>query len=163
MKHKGWYGRPGVRILEGRWQEFFKDGRTYLPKKWSTTAGTESNPPDDNGGGDDDDDNNDDDGESASPPEMDIGKFDIVYFDTFSEGYRGHFAFIKHVPRLLRGPGSRFSYFNGHAAKSATEYEVMFLWFFFPFLFRLFYFFLCGRYLYSSTYNLFFFSHLFPE
>ena len=55
---------------------------------------------------------------------VDIGKFDIVYFDTFEEGYRGHFDFIKNVPGLLRGPGSRFSYFNGHAAKRDTEYQV---------------------------------------
>jgi hypothetical protein len=45
---------------------------------------------------------------SAGLP-VDIGKFDI---DTFDKGYHGHFSFIRHVPRLLGGPGSRFSYFN---------------------------------------------------
>ena len=91
MRHKGWYDRPGVRVLEGRWQDFF------LPKLDSNA-------------------------DSAGP--VDIGKFDVVYFDTFQEGYRGHFDFIRHVPRLLRGPGSRFSYFNGHASKHKTAYKV---------------------------------------
>jgi protein arginine N-methyltransferase 2 len=91
MRHTGWYDRPGVRILEGRWQDFFS-------------------PPESDA--------------NISTKPIDIGKFDVVYFDTFHEGYRGHFAFIKHVPRLLRGLGSRFSYFNGHAEKHETQYRV---------------------------------------
>jgi len=83
MWHKGWYDRPGVRILEGRWQDIF-----------------------------------------SSDEMVDIGKFDIVYFDTFQEGYSGHVAFIKNVPGLLRGPGSRFSYFNGHGTGGETMYQV---------------------------------------
>lgn len=55
---------------------------------------------------------------------IDIGKFDIVYFDTFNEGYRGHFAFIKQVPRLLRRQTSRFSYFNGYGERNETQYKV---------------------------------------
>ena len=90
MRREGWYDRPGVRVLEGRWQDFFAP---QTP-------------------------------ESGNAKPFDIGKFDIVYFDTFQEGYYGHFSFIKHVPRLLRDQNSRFSYFNGHAAKRETAYEV---------------------------------------
>ncbi|KIM35895.1 hypothetical protein M413DRAFT_14278 [Hebeloma cylindrosporum] len=95
MRHKGWYDRPGVRVLEERWQKYF----------------SESWPPPDL------------DAEDAKRP-FNIGKFDIVYFDTFQEGYSGHFSFIKHVPRLLRDQNSRFSYFNGHWAKQETAYEI---------------------------------------
>lgn len=114
MKQKGWYDRPGVCILEGRWQDFFP---SEPPE-----AGTNRSP--------------DDSlttlrqnllrcGQKPSENIMaDIGRFDIVYFDTFEEGYRGHFNFIKNVPGLLRGPGSRFSFFNGHAAKQEVEYQV---------------------------------------
>ena len=107
MRQKGWYDRPGVRILEGRWQDFFpsestqNDGLTTLRQNLLRFGQT-----------------------SNEDYLVDIGKFDVVYFDTFEEGYRGHFAFIKNVPRLLRGPGSRFSYFNGHAVRSDTEYKV---------------------------------------
>jgi protein arginine N-methyltransferase 2 len=107
MRHTGWYDRPGVRVLEGRWQDFLDP-----PKSDSDSATL-----------------NHDSQASPSPSgkksktDVDIGKFDIVYFDTFQEGYRGHFAFIKHVPRLLRGPSSRFSYFNGHAQKHETQYK----------------------------------------
>ncbi|KAH8113188.1 S-adenosyl-L-methionine-dependent methyltransferase [Phellopilus nigrolimitatus] len=87
MRRTGWYAKPGVKVLAGRWQTFLGPA----------CAEHERN--------------------------FDIGKFDIVYFDTFMEGYRGHHAFIRHVPRLLRGPGSRFSFFHGHGAKKrATTY-----------------------------------------
>jgi len=120
MWHKGWYDRPGVRVLEGRWQDFFLPPGESLPSDADQRLS-----PNQIGGS-----------QALLPPPgskefpdsaqlaVDIGKFDIVYFDTFMEGYRGHFAFIKHVPRLLRGPGSRFSYFNGHAALSNLEYRV---------------------------------------
>jgi protein arginine N-methyltransferase 2 len=95
MRHKGWHKRPGVRILEGRWQDILTKAQ-YVPTK---------------------------DDEGTLDP-IDIGKFDIVYFDTFMEGYHGHVDFIKHIPRLLRGPGSRFSFFNGHAGKIEFVYTV---------------------------------------
>ena len=107
MRHTGWYDRPGVRILEGRWQDFLPpkfdntSGRSLAP---SSSAERQSN--------------------TDSAGLLDIDKFDVVYFDTFEEGYRGHFAFIRHVPRLLRGPSSRFSFFHGHAAKNETAYSV---------------------------------------
>jgi hypothetical protein len=40
MKHKGWYKKPGVRVLEGRWQDFLEplpedehERRTYLKNR----------------------------------------------------------------------------------------------------------------------------------
>jgi len=39
---------------------------------------------------------------------------DIIYFDTFEEGYRGRLEFFKHVPGLLAGPDSRFFFFQGY-------------------------------------------------
>jgi protein arginine N-methyltransferase 2 len=95
MQQKGWHKRPGVRILAGRWQVILTKAQ-YTPRT--------------------------DDGGTLDP--IEIGKFDIVYFDTFQEGYPGHFDFIQHVPRLLRGPGSRFSFFNGHAQGSELMYKV---------------------------------------
>jgi protein arginine N-methyltransferase 2 len=100
MRHKGWHKRPGVRILAGRWQDILCKTQYTPNSAEGTTDGQESLEP------------------------FDIGKFDIVYFDTFMEGYRGHMEFIKLVPRLLRGPGSRFSFFNGHGQKSAELYQV---------------------------------------
>jgi protein arginine N-methyltransferase 2 len=97
MREKGWYDRPGVRILEGRWQDFFPSD-----SESSEALLCEQQP---------------------NEKYMDIGKFDVVYFDTFEEGYSGHVAFIKNVPGLLRGPGSRFSYFNGHA-RGDIQYQV---------------------------------------
>ena len=123
MRHTGWYDRPGVRVLEGRWQDF-------LPPKFDNTSGRSLAPP----------------SSAERQPNtdgaglLDIGKFDVVYFDTFEEGYRGHFAFIRHVPRLLRGPSSRFSFFHGHAAKNETAYNVRYNTFIDPpvfFFFRL--------------------------
>ncbi|OCH84057.1 hypothetical protein OBBRIDRAFT_715979, partial [Obba rivulosa] len=64
MRENGWYDKPNVRILEGRWQDF-------------------------------------------------IGRFDVVYHDTFQEGYPGHLEIIRCIPRLLSGPKSRFSFFHG--------------------------------------------------
>jgi type IV protein arginine methyltransferase len=103
MRRKGWYDRSGVRILEGRWQDFFPP-----PAQALSPSARESST------------------DSARP--VDIGKFDVVYFDTFEEGYRGHFAFIKHVPRILRGSSSRFSYFNAHAEKRESSYNVRCIW-----------------------------------
>ena len=110
MRHTGWYDRPGVRILEGRWQDFFP--LTTFDPNTNTNTGPDALPPPDGNSNP----------SSAGP--VDIGKFDVVYFDTYQEGYCGHFSFIRNVPRLLRGPGSRFSYFNGHAAKAETPYKV---------------------------------------
>jgi protein arginine N-methyltransferase 2 len=128
MKHNGWYKKPGVRILEGRWQDFLQlppedeherrtceknraifKLRAYDQKKRTPDSEELTSP------------------ECDSEGPIDLGKFDIVYFDTFEEGYPGHFTFIKHVPRLLRGPTSRFSYFNGHSVMQMTPYKVCYI------------------------------------
>ena len=48
MKAQGWYDRPGVTILEGKWQDFVE-----------------------------------------SEEILNVGGFDVIYTDTFSEDYQG--------------------------------------------------------------------------
>lgn len=99
MQQRGWYAKPGVKVMEGRWQDFI---------------GTDDL--------------------------LGIGGFDIVYTDTFAEDYNGGlFArfsasaegllsftmqalheFFGHLPDLLAGPESRFSFFNGLGATSVS-------------------------------------------
>lgn len=66
-----------------------------------------------------------------------LGKFDVVYTDTFAEQYDGGFGvsvqsvtlststelhkFFKRLPDLLDGPDARFSFFNGLAATSTSQ------------------------------------------
>ncbi|KAJ7287479.1 arginine methyl transferase [Mycena rebaudengoi] len=83
MKELGWYEKPGVKILEGKWQDFMNSERL---------------------GG--------------------LGAFDIVYTDSFSEDYAQLRRFFSHLPQLLAGPGSRFSFFNGLGATNPTFYDV---------------------------------------
>lgn len=52
MRSTGWYNKPGVEILEGRWQDF------VTPEKVGELIGED-------------------------------GGFDIIYTDTFAEGYKG--------------------------------------------------------------------------
>lgn len=94
MKEHGWYDKEGVKVLEGKWQDFI-------------------------------------DGEEL----MSVGGFDVIYTDTFSEDYAGEWKsdysvhsslkiiselhkFFEHVPDLLAGPESRFSFFHGLGATS---------------------------------------------
>ncbi|RDB25345.1 Protein arginine N-methyltransferase 2 [Hypsizygus marmoreus] len=83
MKDHGWYERPGVKILEGKWQDFI-----------------------------------------SSDEILAIGGFDVVYTDTFSEDYGDLHTFFEHLPDLLAGPESRFSFFNGLGATNALFYDV---------------------------------------
>ncbi|KAG8213881.1 hypothetical protein J3R82DRAFT_10625 [Butyriboletus roseoflavus] len=69
-----------------------------------------------------------------------LGKFDVVYTDTFAEHYNGELGvprqsvtlntfadlhrFFKRLPDLLDGPDARFSFFNGLAATNALFYDV---------------------------------------
>jgi protein arginine N-methyltransferase 2 len=138
MKHNGWFEKPGVRVLEGRWQHFLEplpedphERRTYVHNREVFKMMTHAQKKRTSGFG------------SGVPVEglisqglispecdgdkVDLGKFDVVYFDTFNDGYLGHFTFIKHVPRLLRSPESRFSYFNGHCVDDLTQYKVLYL------------------------------------
>lgn len=96
----GWYDKENVLILEGKWQDFVESDKL-----------------------------------------LGIGGFDAIYTDTFSENYKGAllkqrgcpslcyrktdrryvtdlYAFFEHVPDLLRGPKSVFSFFNGLGATS---------------------------------------------
>ncbi|KII92550.1 hypothetical protein PLICRDRAFT_37315 [Plicaturopsis crispa FD-325 SS-3] len=83
MKSHGWYEKPGVKILEGKWQDFI-DSEEILA----------------------------------------VGGFDVVYTDTFSEDYKDLRQFFAHLPDLLAGPESRFSFFNGLGATNALFYDV---------------------------------------
>ncbi|EIM20415.1 arginine N-methyltransferase [Wallemia mellicola CBS 633.66] len=78
MKETGWYDKPGVRICEGKWQDFIYE----------------------------------------------IGQFDVIYFDTFSEHYRDLHAFFEHIPELVNSPNSRFSFFHGLGATNPVFYDV---------------------------------------
>jgi len=53
-----------------------------------------------------------------------FGGFDVIYTDTFSEDYLELHRFFGHVPELLVGPDSRFSFFNGLGATNALFYDV---------------------------------------
>ncbi|CAE6429504.1 unnamed protein product [Rhizoctonia solani] len=52
------------------------------------------------------------------------GGFDIIYTDTFSEGYGDLYEFFDHLGELMAGQDSRFSFFNGLGATHATFYDV---------------------------------------
>ncbi|GAW05193.1 arginine methyl transferase [Lentinula edodes] len=81
MKRLGWYQKPGVKILERKWQDSIQDL-------------------------------------------LEVGGFDVVYTDTFSEDYNALRGFFEHLPDLLAGPESRFSFFNGLGATNALFYDV---------------------------------------
>ncbi|KAF5385873.1 hypothetical protein D9615_002229 [Tricholomella constricta] len=83
MKERGWYEKPGVKILEGKWQDFV-----------------------------------------ASDSVLGVGGFDVIYTDTFSEDYGELQQFFEHLPDLLAGPESRFSFFNGLGATNPLFYDV---------------------------------------
>lgn len=53
-----------------------------------------------------------------SPELSQMGGFDIVYTDTFSEDYRALRQFFKHLPDLLSDGNSTCSFFNGLGATS---------------------------------------------
>jgi type IV protein arginine methyltransferase len=47
-----------------------------------------------------------------------VGGFDVIYIDTFSEDYGDLHQFFEHLPNILAGPDSRFSFFHGLGATS---------------------------------------------
>ncbi|THH30788.1 hypothetical protein EUX98_g3399 [Antrodiella citrinella] len=77
MKELGWYENPGVKILEGKWQDFVESDEL-----------------------------------------LSVGGFDVIYTDTFSEDYKALHDFFGHLPDLLAGPESHFSFFHGLGATS---------------------------------------------
>ncbi|KAI6033105.1 hypothetical protein F5J12DRAFT_798743 [Pisolithus orientalis] len=54
----------------------------------------------------------------------DLGKFDVVYNDTFAEGYQELHKFFKLLPDLMAGSEGRYSFFNGLGATNALFYDV---------------------------------------
>lgn len=53
-----------------------------------------------------------------------LGMFDAIYFDTFQESYREFLEFFRYVPGLMKGPGSRMSFFHGHGRGGEMLYQV---------------------------------------
>lgn len=114
MEETGWTTeqKPNLMVLKGKWQEFMESEEIYKE-----------------------------------------GGYDLIYFDTFSEGYGGALlsfvcpppkkrrnaddcrlslyarpftelkAFFQHLPNLLAGPESRFSFFHGLGATSPTFHD----------------------------------------
>ncbi|KAF5393314.1 hypothetical protein D9757_000641 [Collybiopsis confluens] len=62
--------------------------------------------------------------QDSIPELLTVGGFDVIYTDTFSEDYNALRAFFEHLPDLLAGPESRFSFFNGLGATNALFYDV---------------------------------------
>ncbi|KAF9012370.1 arginine methyl transferase [Cyathus striatus] len=83
MKETGWFEKPGVKILQGKWQDYVE-----------------------------------------SDILLGFGGFDIIYTDTFSEDYESLRQFFEHIPDLMLGTDSRFSFFNGLGATNALFYDV---------------------------------------
>lgn len=53
-----------------------------------------------------------------------LGSFDAVYWDTYSQDYADIRRFFECLPTILNGPGSKFSFFNGLAATNQFFYDV---------------------------------------
>ncbi|KAJ9099213.1 hypothetical protein QFC21_004093 [Naganishia friedmannii] len=83
IKKRGFDQKEGVRILEGRWQDWCKDDKLE-----DLLKGTEES-----GGG-----------------------FDLVFIDTFAEGYEELKDFFDILPNILASPESVFSFWNGLGA-----------------------------------------------
>ncbi|KAJ9116340.1 hypothetical protein QFC22_004780 [Naganishia vaughanmartiniae] len=91
IKKRGFDQKEGVRILEGRWQDWCKDDKLE-----DLLKGTEES-----GGG-----------------------FDVVFIDTFAEGYEELKDFFDVLPNILASPESVFSFWNGLGATNPTIYDV---------------------------------------
>ncbi|KAH8113183.1 S-adenosyl-L-methionine-dependent methyltransferase [Phellopilus nigrolimitatus] len=113
MRQTGWLAKPNVKLLHGRWQAFLEHASDELSIDVESPNAQHAEVVFDTATL-----------KTVRRTRVDVGKFDVVYFDTYMEGYRGHYAFVKHVPRLLRGPGSRFSFFHGHGAKDRSVSEI---------------------------------------
>ncbi|CBQ70822.1 related to RMT2-protein-arginine N-methyltransferase [Sporisorium reilianum SRZ2] len=53
-----------------------------------------------------------------------LGTFDAIYWDTYSQDYADIKRFFDALPNLLNGPDSRFSFFHGLGATNALFYDV---------------------------------------
>jgi len=91
MRERGWYDRPGVKIIKGKWLVSVHTSQKRVLISTRQDAVEELNS---------------------------IGGFDVVYTDTFSEDYKQLREFFELLPDLLSGPDSRFGFFNGLGATS---------------------------------------------
>lgn len=53
-----------------------------------------------------------------------LGSFDAVYWDTYSQDYKELKRFFEALPNILNGPESRFSFFHGLGATNQFIYDV---------------------------------------
>lgn len=53
-----------------------------------------------------------------------LGDFDAIYFDTYSQDYEDLRKFFESLPNFLSGPQARFSFFHGLAATNQFLYDV---------------------------------------
>ena len=100
MRDTGWYEKKGVKILEGKWQDFIE-------------SGSESDVLLDAGGFDavyTDTFSEDYDGETT--------RLAYMYVRLVNDPRPDLYRFFQHLPRLLAGPDARFSFFNGLGATS---------------------------------------------
>ncbi|KDN46653.1 S-adenosyl-L-methionine-dependent methyltransferase [Tilletiaria anomala UBC 951] len=57
--------------------------------------------------------------------DVQLGSFDAVFWDTFSQDYAEQRVFFDELPNLLSGPQARFSFFHGLAGTNAFFYDVL--------------------------------------
>lgn len=76
MRSNGWDDRPGVRILEGKWQDYLGDDAPKVEFLFSDME------------------------DGGDPERAQGGAFDLVYTDTFSEEYSGE-CDIAHISIIL--------------------------------------------------------------
>ncbi|KAI5450621.1 Arginine N-methyltransferase 2 [Naganishia albida] len=91
IKKRKFNQKPGVKILDGRWQDWCKEDKLEELLKATEESG---------------------------------GGFDIVFIDTFAEGYEELKDFFEVLPGILEGPDSVFSFWNGLGATNPTIYDV---------------------------------------
>ncbi|KAN0060859.1 Arginine N-methyltransferase 2 [Thecaphora frezii] len=66
----------------------------------------------------------DQDDQLALEKRRELGSFDAVYWDTYSQDYFELETFFQNLPSILEGPTSRFSFFHGLAATNPFFYDV---------------------------------------
>lgn len=98
MKSKGWYDKPGVKILEGRWQDF-TEGELCGPHGGWDIIYIDTFAEDYKGN---------------MPNYLTMKGETLIIIPTYTE-LRNFFDIL---PNLLSGPEARFSFFNGLGATS---------------------------------------------
>ena len=102
MKEQGWYEKPGVTILEGRWQDVINDERLLASGGLDIIY-------------------------TDTFSESYQGTSELAFMHTIPT--LNHYAdlkeFFEHLPDLLSGPDARFSFFNGLGATSKFTIEFL--------------------------------------